>query len=219
MSLTRLTATILVTLVLCLASARPAAAASISFSFNCNIAGPSCSAIAPVGTLTISDSVANSNWVDISLSLAGGDPQSFYFNFTGFPLPAGFSFRATGTTVDVDENDLQADGYNIGEFDLAIPDTGNITGNPFTTVLRLSNANDSIYANLDALMFAAQSDNNVLWAAVNRTTGNSWFGSTLCVGCPGQQTPVPEPATVLLLGAGLVGGAARMRRRNRVTRT
>jgi hypothetical protein len=116
--------------------------------------------------------------VDISLTLTGGDPQSFYFNFSGFPLP-GCSFRATGTTVDVDQDDLQADGYGIGLFDLAIPDTGNISGNPFNTVLRLSdNATDTLYTNLDALMFAGLSTNNVLYAAVNRTGGNSWFGST-----------------------------------------
>lgn len=114
------------------ATVQPAAAASITFTFDCDIAGSVCTPVSPIGTLQVSDSSVDANWVDIVLTLNSGDPQQFYLNYGGFPLPLGYAFEATGTSVDLDEDLAQADGYTLGFFDLVIPDTGNISGNPFS---------------------------------------------------------------------------------------
>jgi hypothetical protein len=189
----------------------PAAASSITFTFDCDITGPACSPTAPVGTLQLSDSVTNTNWVDVLLTLGSGDPQQFYINYNGFPLPTGYTFAATGTSVDISENTAQADGYTLGFFDLVIPDTGNISGNPFATTLKLTNNID--FANLDALDFADLSTNGALYSAVLKTAGSSWFGATTCDGC--STTPIPEPATMTLFGLGLLGSTFAARRRRR----
>ena len=81
-------------------------------------------------------------------------------------------------------------------------------------MLRLTNATDTTFANLDASMFGFLTTNNTLYAAVNKSSGNSWFGATSCVGCAVvQPTAVPEPASMMLLGSGLLAGVARLRRR------
>jgi hypothetical protein len=139
------------------------------------------------------------------------DPQQFFLNYNGFPLPSGYNFVTNNTSVDVNQNGQQADGYSIGYFDLQIPDGGNISGNPFTTTLALFNGTD--YLNLDPEDFAVLSTNGALYSAVLQTKGNSWFGSTECGGCGDDVTPTPEPASLLLFGSGLSALAFRMRRR------
>jgi MYXO-CTERM domain-containing protein len=196
-------------LVTCLLLATPAFADSITFTFDCDLSGSGCVSTTPVGTLQITDSASDANWVDVTLTLVSGDPQQFYFNYNGFPLPSGYAFDATGTTVDVDENSAQADGYTLGFFDLAVPDNGNISGNPFTTTLRLTDG--STDSNLDALDFAVLSTNSVLYAALLRTDGAGWFGATSCEGC--STSEVPEPVSMSLMGMGLAGGLAALRRR------
>jgi hypothetical protein len=199
-------------LVVCLSVliAAPAFADSITFSFDCDITGAGCSSTSPVGTLQITDDIVDPNLVDLTLTLASGGPQQFYMNYDGFPLPGGFTFSANGTTIDVEQDAAQAGSYSLGLFDLVVPKTGNISGNPFTTTLMLTNG--ATEANLDAQDFGVRTTDNTLYAALLKTRGGSWFGASTCDGCTRD---VPEPASLTLLGMGAAGALAALRRRRR----
>jgi len=194
--------------------AAPVAASSITYIFDCDITGPTCTPTTPVGQLSITDSGSDTNAVDLVLSLVSGDPQSLFINYNGFPLPTGFSFVSSASSVDVNQDSQQADGYTVGLFDLKFPDNGNISGNPFTTTLTLTDGVGG-FVDLSALDFLAQSTDVALFAAVLKTQGNSWFGSTTCEGTDCAQF-IPEPASLSLFAAGLAGVLATMRGRRRV---
>jgi hypothetical protein len=202
-------------------------AASITFQIDCNIVGtssPSCDPVASIGTIKIVDSAIDTNLVRITLTLfnASIDPQQFFLNFTGSP-GSGFAFQtSTGDNVDYQPDLLKADGYDPALFDLSIPRTGNISGNPYTTLLSLQNG--ATFFDLNAAQFNALTGgpgpaDKQLYAAALVTGGGGWYGSQhVSVSDDVDINPtgiVPEPASLTLLGTGLIAAVARLRRRAR----
>lgn len=160
------------------------------------------------GTITLTD-VGNNIRVDVNLT---GDRvhrvQRLYLNYNDalFSNSSVFQTINTGTNfgVIVRENSSQADGYNIGFFDLRIPDPppGNLGFEPITFSIFMAGRD------LDPTHFNYLDTSGRLFAAVH--IGNYGGqpgiggGDSIWVGA-GPSARVPEPATLLLVGSGLLG--------------
>lgn len=203
-----------------LAHSDSAEAASITFDLDCLISGPSCTSTTSKGSVVLTDA-ADTDRIDIVVTVLGGEVKQFWLNFTG-SVGAGYAFASsTPIAVEYDPNDAQADGYNIGFFDLEIPDSGGSLGTlTYSMTLRL--ANGATDANLDVSMFDAKSTNGALYAAVDNTgrDGSGFLGSQTCTGCTIEEeieelTTAPEPGSMVLLGSGLAALAFRRYRSRR----
>ncbi len=196
---------------------RPAAADSITFYFDCNIQGGACDPLVdPVGTLTITDSLTDSNAVDIVLDLVSGSAQQFYMNYANV-LTGTIVFSATNLDANQDitysSDSLQADGYSKSKFDIVIPDNQLGLGNPFSTTLSLTV--NGVAVNLNAADFNVLSFGTAtpLYAAVQKTQGGAWYGSlTSCTGEDCVQL-ISEPPSLALFGAALALCGVTLRRR------
>jgi hypothetical protein len=204
-----------------------AQATVITSQLNCPVIGHTVctSTTASYGTLTFADDATDSNKVDISISLiAGLTIQQLTLNYdeTKFNNLTPFTATIGGNSVSVENNEnaviLNGSG-NFGGFVLGIPVNGTLTGfgNSFTIVLAATGFD------LNAIDFANQF-NQGLDAAVHLQNCGPNSGTcqplevgsnSLAVGEKPGTTGVPEPATLGLLGAGLLG--IRLLRRRRRT--
>ncbi|MFO1300614.1 MAG: PEP-CTERM sorting domain-containing protein [Burkholderiaceae bacterium] len=188
------------------------AAGAASYTYDLNRVLAALTPTSGWGTVTISDSSVNSNWVDVSIELNSTyKPLSLYLNYAGcssLTLYTSPSFTS-GADASVDCNSEKAGGYgdSNGTFDISIPDSGN-----------LGNVNDISFTmyrssgNLDASSFNTLDQWGNLYVALH--VGNLADGRSIWLGSDGTTTRVPEPAMLGLLGLGMFGLAAFRRRRS-----
>jgi len=207
----------------------PAQAAPITFNYDCAMVNAtSCTPGGSFGTITLSESLADANRVDIDIVLNGPNILALNPNFTGLNnfylnyggvVPSNTTFRMVLKTdpagsFNNNGGDVSVNFDNQGplnsRLDFLLDPAGSAPSLTFSGSLALfSNASGHAQTNLDANMFDLVDPNSLLYSAFNTLPSNHTFNGGALTRV---QTAIPEPLTLALFAAGLAG-ITLMRRR------
>ncbi len=166
----------------------------------------------PFGAVTLTQ---NGTTVDVDVDLFGvnqfvktgaADNQAFKFNATGVVLgDISVNQNNPGQTLAAQTGAFNGDGTGNFSFGIACTTCGNGASNPFSTDIIFHVANATI-----ADLTAPNNLGIVFVADIIGSTGNTGpVDATTSTG-----VSVPEPATLLLIGLGLLGVVAYSRKKN-----